>query len=417
MSRPAWHTTLVNLAWVLADKAFAVAAGLLIFGLIGRAYGPEGTGHFSYAMAMLQVALGLSLVCGATAVLPRLCLMHGAMPGALANIFTVRLAASLLAMAVMAAFAILTVSDPMRRNVTLVVLLAVPLIEPFALIATYWNSRNHNRPNVVARSAGLLLRLALVAAGIAVGVAPWMLAATWVLEAALNSAIQWRQLARALPGRRFARYVRPRRCAAYLRFGARFVVGSWLHVLFTRVDRLLLGERLPADTFGLYAVGMQLLDVWMQVAVLVAVSMSTAFLYRRVREGAVARALIVGGAAMGATGLVGVLGAWLAGPWVLRAVFGAQFAGSQPYFVAAMGVGVLLFVNQVLTAVLATLNRPVWIAVLWGVATSTTALLILGGFERFGAMVGPLAMACGLLAGWLVLLAWWAAIRRRGSVT
>lgn len=415
MSRPAWRTTFVNLAWVLGDKAFAMAAGLLIFGLIGRSFGPQGTGHFSYAVAMLQVALGLSMVCGATAVLPRLCVIHGAMAGALANIFTVRLAASLLAMVLMAGFAIATVSDPVRRDVTLVVLLAVPLIEPFAIIAAYWNSRNHNRPNVVARSAGLLVRLIALAAGIALGAAPWLLAATWVLEAALNSAIQWRQLGRALPGRRFVRYVRRRRCAAYLRFGARFMVGSWLHVLYTRMDRLLLGERLPAETFGLYAVGMQLLDVWLQVAGLVAISMSTAFLYRYVREGAIGRALLVGGGAMAATALLGLLGAWWFGPWLLRAVFGPQFAGSQPYFVAAMAVGVLLFVNQVLTVVLATLNRPSWIAVLWGVAVAVTALTILAGVERHGAMIGPIAMAAGLLSGWLAVLLWQALTRCRAG--
>lgn len=406
MNVPAWRTTLVNLAWVLGDKAFAMAAGLLIFGIIGRHYGPEGAGHFSYAVAMLQVALGLSMVCGATAMLPRLCTIHGAMAGALANIFTVRMAASLLALAAMSAFTALTVSDPVRRQVTLVVLLAVPLIEPFAIIGAYWNSRNQNRPNVVARSTGLLVRLLALAGGIALGAAPWLLAATWVLEAAVNSAIQWRQLGRALPGRRFARYVRRQRCTAYLRFGARFMVGSWLHVLYTRIDRLLLGERLPAETFGLYAVAMQLLDVWLQVGMLVALSMSTAFLYRRIREGDPGRALLIGVLAMGGTGLLGLLGAWWCGEWMLRVVFGPQFDDSYPYLLAAMAVGVLLFINQIITTMLATLNRPARIAVLWGVAAAVTALVIGWGAASYGAIIGPAAMAAGLLCGWSVLLAW-----------
>ncbi|KQP17185.1 hypothetical protein ASF43_29425 [Pseudorhodoferax sp. Leaf267] len=404
MSKPAWRTTIVNLGWVLGDKAFAMVAGLLVFGLIARAFGPQGAGHFSYALAMLQIALGLSLVCSATAVLPRLCSMQAAMAGALANIFTVRMAASLVSLVVMAIFAAATVTDPMRRNVTLVMLLAVPLIEPFAIIAAYWNSRNHNRPNVVARSTGLLVRLIALAAGMALGAPPWLLATTWVLEAALNSAIQWHQLRRALPGRRFARYVRQRRSMVYLRFGARFMVGSWLHVLYTRLDRLLLGERLSSDNFGLYAVAMQLLDVWVQVASLVALSMSTAFLYRLIREGAAMRALLLGAAAMAAIGLLGVLGAWWLGPWMLRIVFGPQFLGSQPYLVAAMAVGVLLFVNQVVTITLATLNRPALIAMLWGVSVLVTALVVVLGVDSVGAMIGPIAMATGLLTGWLTLI-------------
>jgi hypothetical protein len=57
------RTALRNMAWVLGDKALAMLLGLLIFGLIARALGPAGSGHFAYATALLQVGLGLSLVC------------------------------------------------------------------------------------------------------------------------------------------------------------------------------------------------------------------------------------------------------------------------------------------------------------------------------------------------------------------
>lgn len=403
MNRQAVVAALRNLAWILGDKAFAMAAGLLIFGMIGRAFGPEGAGHFAYAAALLQVGLGLALVCSASALLPRFCRMHAALPGALANVFVVRMAASLLALAVMAAFTALTVTDPVRRDVTLVVLLAIPLIEPFMVISTYWSSRNHNQPNVVARTTGLLVRLLVLAAGIAAGAAPVLLAATWVLEAVVNAAIQWRQLRRALPGRRFVRFVRWRRARGYLRYGARFMLGSWLHVLYTRLDRLLLGERLPHDTFGLYATAMQLVDTWVQVANLVGLSVATAYLYKRIRAGAFARAFLLSAAGMACIGLVGLAGAWLLGPWIMRAVFGPAFAGSQPYLVAGMALGLLLFANQIVLLTLATLNRPLHLVVMWSVAVAVATPLVWLGVDRVGPVSGPLGLGAGLVAGWVVL--------------
>src|SRR5262245_65188741 len=62
-----------NLLWLSGDKVVSVVLGLVVFGLIARHYGPGGAGQFSYGVAVLQAALGLSLVCSSAAVLPRLC--------------------------------------------------------------------------------------------------------------------------------------------------------------------------------------------------------------------------------------------------------------------------------------------------------------------------------------------------------
>jgi len=77
-----------NLLWLSGDKVVSVVLGLLVFGLIARHYGPGGAGQFSYGVAVLQAALGLSLVCSSAAVLPRLChLRDGAAASSVANVF------------------------------------------------------------------------------------------------------------------------------------------------------------------------------------------------------------------------------------------------------------------------------------------------------------------------------------------
>ena len=398
------QTALRNMGWILGDKVLAMALGLVIFGLIARALGPVGSGHFAFAAALLQVGLGLSLVCSASALLPRFCRMEAGLPGAIANVFVVRMVASVAAMLVMMAYCGLTIDEPQRRVVSMVLLLAVPLIEPFYVIATYWSSRNHNRPNIIARSSGLLCRAAIVAVGLKLGVPVWVLASAWVIEAAVNAWIQTVQLRRAMPGRRLRRFVRRSRARLYLRFGARFVLSLWLQVLFMRLDRLLLAERMEPGAFGLYATSMQLMDVWVQVAHLVGVSLATAYLYQRIQAGRFGGAFFGTAAAMTAIGLAGLAGAWLLGPWMLRAVFGPQFAGSYPFLVAGAAFAVLLFANQILQLTLTTLDRPMLLGGMWVVAVVVAAPVIWFGYDVIGAYAGPAGLSLGLVASWLSLL-------------
>jgi PST family polysaccharide transporter len=392
------------MVWILGDKALAMVLGLLIFGMIGRALGPVGAGHFAFAAALLQVALGLSLVCSASGLLPRFCRMNAALPGAIANVFAVRMAASLASLAAVSVYCLLVIDIPERRTVSMVLLLAVPLIEPFAVIAMYWNSRNHNRPNVIARASGLLARTAMVALGIAVGAGWWLLAMAWVLEAAINAFIQTLQLRQALPARPWLAFISKQRCKAYLRFGARFVVGSWLHVMYTRLDRLLLAERMPAEAFGLYATAMQLMDVWIQVASLIAVSLATAYLYRRIRAGSFMPAFFGTAGLMAAVGLTGLAGAWLFGPMLLRLVFGAPFVASQPFLLSGSALAVLLFANQIVQLTMSTLDRPMSLVVMWVVAVVVAVPAIVFGYDVIGAHAGPAGLAVGLLAGWISLI-------------
>ncbi len=153
-------TALRNLIWLSGDKVVSVVLGLLVYGLIARHYGPGGAGQFSYGVAVLQAALGLSLVCSSAAVLPRLCqLRDGAAASLAANVFVVRMVGSLFATAVVAIYAVVAIDDPTRRTITLIMLSTVPLLEPFHAFTAYWLSRNQNRAPVLARGSGLLARL------------------------------------------------------------------------------------------------------------------------------------------------------------------------------------------------------------------------------------------------------------------
>jgi O-antigen/teichoic acid export membrane protein len=406
MARHERHAALRNLAWLLGDKALALLLGLAIFGMVARAYGPTGSGHFSYGAAMLQTGLGLAMVCAGAALLPRFCRLDGAVAGAVANVFVLRMGASLAAMLAMMVFCAFTVEEPQRRQVAIIMLLAVPLIEPFYIMATYWLSRNHNRPTVLARSSGLLVRAAVIGIGLAWGWPIWVLAAAWVLEAAVNAALQSWQARLAFDGQALRRLVRPRRVRSYLQFGLRFVLALWLAQLFIRLDRLVLAEWMNPHDFGLYAAPMQLVEVWSQVAYLVGSSLASAYLYKRLDSPGRVRAMLLTAAAMGSIGLLGLAAAWLGGAWLIRVVFGPAFEASAPFLLAGAAYAVLLFIDDVVDLAITAADQPWRLALKWGTAVAAALAVMWQGFPVLGAMAGPLGLGSGIVCGWIAVLAW-----------
>jgi O-antigen/teichoic acid export membrane protein len=398
------QAALRNALWLGGDKVVSVVLGLLVFGLIARAYGATGAGQFSYALAVLQAALGLSLVCSSVALMPRLCrLGDGAALRALSNVFVVRFVASVLAASAVACYVVAVVDDPSRRAVTLVVLAAVPLIEPFQVWSAFWMSRNRNRVPVLTRCAGLAVRLLVVMAALWAGAQAWVVALAWLAEALFTAAAQSASVLRVEPAAALASAVRRRRCARYLAFGARFAAGLWLSHLFLRLDRLWLVEQLDAHTFGVYATAMQLVEVWLQVATLLATSIGPAFLYRALQRSSHWRShrgtlLLLGG-----IGLGGLLGAAVLGHWLLALVFGPPFAEGHAYLVAGAAAAVLFFVDQIVQVAVTAHNRPGLLALKWGAACVVALATLLLAGPRLGGFAGPLGLALGLLAGWLAL--------------
>lgn len=413
LERPrASAAALRNLAWLAGDKFVSIALGLLVFALIARRYGPEGAGVFSYAVALLQATLGFSLVCASAAVLPRLCrLRSGAAAAAVANVFVVRVVGSLVAAAAVATYAVLAIDDPLRRTVTLLLVATVPLLEPFHAFSAYWLSRNQNGPPVLARGAGLVARVLTVLAALQAGASPWVVALAWMVEALVTATLQSGNLRPVKTWRALAHAVRSSRTRAYFRFGVRFAVGLWLAHLFLRVDRMWLAERMEPHAFGLYATAMQLVEVWLQVASLLAGSMAPAFLYRELRRTRALRDHWRTLALLAGCGVAGLAGAALAGPWLLGEVFGPAFRAAQGYLLAGFAASVLFFLDQFVQIAITANARPALLAAKWCAACATALAVLALATPRLGAYAGPLGLSLGLLAGWIIV----ALARARGA--
>jgi polysaccharide transporter, PST family len=393
-----------NVLWLFGDKVFAVVAGLAVFGLIARHHGPEASGHFAYATALLQVGLGLSLVCSAGSLMPRLSRTL-AVPGLIANAFALRLGASLLSASVLATVVAFTVDDPERRRVAWLLLLCVPLIEPFNIASAYWQSLNRNAVPVTSRSVGLVVRAAVVIIAVLAGAPLWVAALAWCAESVVTALLQLRSLQSVAPPARWPSLITRWRASRLLAFGAPFLLGASLSQLFLRLDRLLLAEWMPVRDYGHYAVGMQLADVWLQVAIILGIAIGPAFMYERVRRARSWRDHVPVALGLAAVGAAGLVGAALLGPWLLKLVFGAGYEASYPYLVAGCAFGVLCFVDQLVQLVITAQNKPMVLALKWAVAVAVAVLVQWTSFAALGPFAGATGLASGLLAGWLAVAA------------
>ncbi len=403
-----------NFGWLMTDKALAVVFGLAVFGLIARYYGPAGSGHYAYALALLQSALGLSLVCSASALLPRLCRLRSGVGATLANVFVVRLAGSLCAAVVTAIFAVATISDPQRLLIALIMLFAVPLIEPFYTAVVFWQSRNDNRPPTVSRASGLIARAGVVLVAISLNAPLWVLAFAWVLEALTSASLQVASLKPVGKLRDLAKRVSVQRARAYLRFGVRFLLGLWLANLFIRLDRLVLGGLLPAQEFGIYASAMQLVDVWLQVAYLTGFAVGPAFLYESLAKARPPWTHWRVGMTLAGIGVAGLVVAALFGEAALHLIFGEAFVGGYPFLVAGTAFGVLLFVDQIVQMKVTASNRPLALAIKWGSACLAALAVQISMYGSWGAYAGPAGLAVGVVIGWIAV---WATFRASPQTT
>ena len=392
-----------NFAWLAADKIVATLLGLLVFGMIARHFGPVGSGHYAYALSLLQAALGLSLVCSTAAILPRLSRMDLGVTGVLANVFVVRLLGSVVAAAVVAAYAVLAIDQPDRMVIALMVVAAVPLVEPFFVATLYWQSRNDNRLPVINRGVGLLVRTTLVAAAVAFGAPLWVPAIGWILEMAVVAVLQVRSMGSLGRWRSLAARVSGWRASRYFRFGVRFLLGIALGQLFLRGDRLVLAQLMPAHEYGIYATGMQLVDVWHQVGQIIGVSIGPAFLYAALRDEPRLRAHWRTAVGLAALGLLGLAMAIVLGKPVIGLIFGHQFEGSYPYLVAGTAFAVLAFIDVFINISIAVRRQPYTLAAKWGVSAAVAIVTQVVMFPRIDAFSGPLGLTCGIVSGWIAL--------------
>lgn len=383
-----------NLLWMLADRGLQVATGIVVVGMLARALGTEGFGHFQYAQSLVYIAAAIPLICSAEVVVPRLVQLPSAeaQHKLMAHAFAVRFSAGIIAYALICLYVFLT-GQPADTWMPAVILgIAVMLREPFGVVIAWMQARTHNRPNVVFNIIALAARASVIGTLFFLGIKSIpAYASAFALEAAIASALlAWYYLVRAPRST-------PARDGALMRElvrdGSLFWISFILTVTARRADQLILKPLVPVADLGAYAATMQILDNFAIVASILAAGIAPVYVYAQTASEAARRNIVRVTCGMAGIGLLGALLLVVCAEWIVHLLYGNAFGATVSLLRLAAVATTLLFVDVGLSLWPVYLRRPRWVAFKWALVLLTTVAVDLIAIPRMGTLGAVLGYA------------------------
>lgn len=398
-----------NLLWMLGERGLQVAAGIGIVAMLARGLGPEGFAHFQYAQAIVTIAASVALICGGEVIVPRLVGLSSSLEQhrLLAHAFVLRLAGAMLGYALMCGYLLAAAPATQTWEAALLLGLAILLREPAGVVNAWMQAHTHNRPGTVFSLIALSIKLGLAGLVFALGLSsvPAFAAAIAVEPVILATLLAMYYFAR-IEHRRVAF---DRALASELvRGGALFWASFMMMMGARRVDQLILQPAVSLTEFSAYAATMQILDNFTVVAAIVAAGIAPAYVYSRTEPAAARTNVIRIAAGMTALGVAGAATIALASPWIVRLLYGAEFAMAIDLLRIAALASALVFADVGLTLLPVYLRRPDWIACKWALVLATTLAFDLWAVPRHGAWgaIGGYALANGVAVLFGIGLCW-----------
>ncbi|WP_066731786.1 lipopolysaccharide biosynthesis protein [Cupriavidus sp. D384] len=383
-----------NLLWMLADRGLQVGVGIAVVGMLARALGTEGFGHFQYAQSLVFIAAAIPLVCSAEVVVPRLVALQTTEDkhSLLMHAFAIRFAAGVFGYTLIGAYLLLTQQPADTWIPAMILGMAIMLREPFGVVIAWMQSRTHNRPNVIFNLVALAAKAALVGSLFFTGVhaiAPY--ASAFALEAAIAALLlTWYYFARA--PREIPPYI-PTLTRDLIRDGTLFWISFMVMVAARRADQLILKPLVHVAELGAYSATMQILDNYTTIAGILAAGIAPLYVYAQTDRLIARRNILVVAGAMLVIGFCGAAVLALSADWIVRLLYGPAFAATAGLLRLGAVASSLTFADAGLSLLAIYLRKPRWIALKWALVLSTTVLVDVIAIPRLGTMGAVLGYA------------------------
>ncbi|ELA00690.1 hypothetical protein Cmtc_21980 [Cupriavidus sp. TKC] len=400
-----------NLLWMLADRGIQVGVGIAVVGMLARALGTEGFGHFQYAQSLVYIAAAIPLICSAEVVVPRLVASQTAEDkhSLIAHAFMIRFAAGVCGYALIGAYLFLTRQSVDTWVPAMILGTMIMLREPFGVVTAWMQARTHNRPNVVFNLIALAAKAAMVGTLFILGIrstAPY--ASAFALEAVIAALLlTWYYLSRA--SRSFP-LLAPRLTRELVRDGALFWISFILMFAARRADQLILKPLVHVADLGAYSATMQIMDNFTTVAAILAAGLAPMYVYAQTSAAAARRNILYVAGAMTAVGLFGAVALALSAEWVVRLLYGSAFGATADLLRLAALASTLVFADVGLSLLPVYLRKPRWIALKWVSVLLTTIIVDVIAIPHLGttgavlgyAIANSVAVAFGVIL-WLIV--------------
>jgi PST family polysaccharide transporter len=260
-----------NTGWLFADKVLRVIVGVIVLIWLARYLGPEKFGILNYSIAFVALftrvaALGLeSIVVRDVVRDPR------SSNEIMGTAIGLRLGGALAAVALtIGAIFVLRPEDPLTR--WMVIIIATGMIfQTFDVIDLWFQSRMQSKYTIYAKNAAFMAaniaKIGLIVIGAPLIAFAWITLAEAVIGAA-GLLIVYRRT-----GNLLLRWsVNLSRASALLKDSWPLILSGLAVVTYMRIDQVMLGEMIGANSVGIYSAAVRLSEGWYFLPIAIATS-------------------------------------------------------------------------------------------------------------------------------------------------
>ena len=311
-----------NIVWLVGERVGRAAVTATVLGVVARYLHPAGFGRLNFALAVTAIGAALANL-GLEGLVVNELVRRPAQTGAvLGTAFRLRLAASLVTAGLVGGLAALVAPG----DAGLIAVVALGLVFQPAEVVDLWFQRHlQSRRTVMARTVGIMagatLKLWLVARGAALPAFAWAQVADVACIALALGWAGWRS-----PDRSGAWSWDPEIARLFWRRGAPLAVSGVMVAFALRLDQLLVRAWLGENDAGIYFAATRLTDMALFVGAAMTLSLFPALAasHARTPEEYQARLQALFDA-LSALGWLVTIGGTLAGPWIVRLLYGPAY--------------------------------------------------------------------------------------------
>lgn len=381
-----------NAAWLVWNRLFRMAVGVVVLGVVGRYLGPAGFGVLNYAIGLTAVfaavaGLGLDGI-----VIRELVKAPERTAVILGSAFVLRLGGALLALGLVALASLPSQNARDALSLTLIVGLGF-LPGAVETIDLWFQSNLQAKHTVLARAVAVLvgagLRIGLVLGGASLAPFAWAMVADAAVGG-LALVVTYRSRGRSVFDWRFS----ARAATDLLRDSWPLSLSGVLIAVYMRIEQLLVMNLLGSHTMGIYYAAARLTDVWTFVPPLLLASLYPVLVQRRQGDPSRYREhlqavydLLTG------LGLLVAAGGTLVAPYAIRLIFGHKYEEAIPILVIMAWSAPVIFSGTVRAQHFLLENLTLyhtWSALIGLVANGLAGYLLMPHLGAKGAAVGAL---------------------------
>ncbi len=386
-----------NVAWLLMERSGKILASIFIGGILARQLGVEGYGQFQYAISVVLLFASLGLICGGEVIVPRLAQMPATVTmKIMGDAFSLRFGFAIFAYFGMMGCAFFTQGVNSQSLLIGILGLTVFFTEPFGVIIAWQQSRAQSKSTALIALCAVMVKLAFILFLYELDLRSKLLfAALWLLESILVAVgllvIYRRQNERFFFGWSLNGIV------PLFKAGLPFWFGLIAMYVFMRMDRLLLKEYKGVAELGIYSAVMQISENMTMVASAIAAVAAPLLIYNEEDERKLRKNVLKLAIGMFAVGLFGALTGTLMAPWIIKTLFGGEFAPAASMLGYSLFAATIVFVEAALNTFLLKRFGGRKILFKWTVAMLISLAVDLWAIPRWGGYGAIMGFASGYL--------------------